>query len=141
MVKRGRPFEPGNKFGRGRPPGSRNKRSLGAVQLLESHGESVVGKALVEAMKGDIQMLRTLVGHLLPRRRDVPVKTGPLPVHTTEELAQSSEAVLQRVILGQITLPEAHQLMDLIESQRRVMETRDLDARLRALEKATQNKR
>jgi hypothetical protein len=136
----GRPFEPGNKFGRGRPRGSRNKRSLLAQQLLESHAEPVVRKALVEALRGDTPLLRTMLSYILPRRRDVTMKTGPLPVHTAEELAQSSEAVFQRAVSGQITLPEAHQLMDLIESQRRVMETRDLDARLRAVEKATESK-
>jgi hypothetical protein len=139
MANKGRPFETGNQYGRGRPRGSRNKRSLAALQLLDSHAKSVVGKALVEAMKGDIQMLRTLLGHVLPRRRDAPVKTGPLPVHTAEELAQSSEAVFQRVVSGQITLPEALALTDMIERRRRVMETRDLEARLRAVEKATES--
>ncbi len=139
MANKGRPFETGNQYGRGRPRGSRNKRSLAALQLLDSHAESVVGKALVEAMKGDIQMLRTLLGHVLPRRRDAPVKTGPLPVHTAAELAQSSEAVFQRVVSGQITLPEALALTDMIERRRRVMETRDLEARLRAVEKATES--
>jgi hypothetical protein len=137
MVKRGRPFEPGNQYGCGRPRGSRNKRGLQAQQLLESHAESVVRKALVEAMKGDASLLRTLLSHILPRRRDAPVKTGPLPVATVEELAQSSEAVFQRVASGQITLQEAHELSALIESRRRVIETRDLDVRLRALEEAT----
>lgn len=137
MVKRGRPFEPGNQYGCGRPRGSRNKRGLQAQQLLESHAESVVRRALVEAMKGDASLLRTLLSHILPRRRDAPVKTGPLPVATVEELAQSSEAVFQRVASGQITLQEAHELSALIESRRRVIETRDLDVRLRALEEAT----
>lgn len=136
-MKTGRPFEPGNKFGRGRPRGSRNKRSLLALQLLDSHAESVVRKALVDAMKGDAQLLRAFLGHILPRRRDAPVKTGPLPVHTAEELAQSSEAVFQRAVSGQITLQEAQEFSALLEDRRRVMETRDLDARLRALEEAT----
>jgi hypothetical protein len=51
-MKRGRPFEAGNKFGGGRPRGSRNKRSLLAQQLLDSHGEAVVGRALVVAVSG-----------------------------------------------------------------------------------------
>jgi hypothetical protein len=59
------------------------------------------------------------------------------PVATVEELAKSSEAVFQKVVSGQITLQDAHELSALIESRRRVIETRDLDARLRALEEAT----
>ena len=44
-MKRGRPFEPGNHFGRGRPKGSRNKRSLVANELLIEHGEAIVRKS------------------------------------------------------------------------------------------------
>src|SRR2546425_12528939 len=33
-MKRGRPFEPGNKLGRGRPPGSRNKKTLIIQEIL-----------------------------------------------------------------------------------------------------------
>jgi hypothetical protein len=140
MMKKGRPFEPGNKFGCGRPRGSRNKKSLAAQQLLDSHAESVVRKALVEAMKGDAPLLRTLLGHILPRRRDAPVKTGPLPVHTAEELAQSSEAVFERLVCGQITVQEAHELSALLEGRRRIMETQDFEARLRTLEAAPDRK-
>jgi hypothetical protein len=104
MVKRGRPFEPGNKVGGGRPRGSRNKRGLLAQQLLDSHEEAVIRKALLLALQGDVSILRTLVGHILPRRGDPPVKTGPLPMGTVEELAQTSEAVLKRVASGQITI-------------------------------------
>jgi hypothetical protein len=136
MEKKGRPFAPGNKFGRGRPRGSRNKRSLLGQELLDSHGEAIVGRALVVAGKGDVAMLRALLPYIVSRRRDAPVKTGPLPVHTAEELAQSSEAVIQGAASGQITLQQAQALAALIEGRRRVMETRDLEARLRALEEA-----
>jgi hypothetical protein len=140
MVKKGRPFEPGNQFGCGRPRGSRNKKSLAAQKLLDGHAESVVRKALVEAMKGDAPLLRALLGHILPRRKDAPVKTGPLPVHTAEELAQSSEAVFERLACGQITVQEAHELSALLEARRRVMETQDIEARLRTLEAAPDRK-
>jgi hypothetical protein len=87
-------------------------------------------------MKGDVPLLRILLGYILPKRRDAPVKIGPLPMHTAEELAQSSEVVLQRAASGQITLQEAQDLSALIEGRRRVIETRDLDGRIRVLEEA-----
>jgi hypothetical protein len=36
-MTRGRPFEPGNKFGRGRPKGSRNKRTAEAQALFDEY--------------------------------------------------------------------------------------------------------
>jgi hypothetical protein len=53
MEKRGRPFEVGNKLGRGRPRGSRNKRTLAVQELLNGHTEGLVRKALVMALQGD----------------------------------------------------------------------------------------
>lgn len=71
-MKRSRPFEPGNHFGRGRPKGSRNKRSLLAKQLLDEHGEAIVRKALVIALQGDPAMWRTLLSFILARPKDLP---------------------------------------------------------------------
>lgn len=139
MVNKGRPFEPGNQFGRGRPRGSRNKRSRLGQELLDRHAESLIGKAMVEASKGNVTVLRALLPYLLVRRRDAPVKTGPLPVHTAEELAQSSEAVFAGVNSGRLTLQEGQQLSALLEDRRRVLETRDFEARLRALEEQKRN--
>jgi len=57
-------------------------------------------------------------------------------VRTAEDLAQSSEVVMQRAASGKITLQEAQDLSALIECRRLVIETRDLDGRLRVLEDA-----
>jgi hypothetical protein len=138
MVKRGRPFEPGNKVGGGRPRGSRNKRGLLAQQLLDSHEEAVIRKALVLALQGDTSILRTLVGHILPRRGDPPVKTGPLPMGTADELAKTSEAVLKRVASGQITTSAALEIFAMVEARRKVIATVDLDARVRAIEQRSE---
>jgi hypothetical protein len=79
-MKRGRPFEPGNQFGRGRPLGSRNKKTLAVQHLLEEHSESVLRKALVRALEGDSPMLQTLLSYILARPKDAPLKpecSGP----------------------------------------------------------------
>jgi hypothetical protein len=107
MVTKGRPFEPGNKLGRGRPRGSRNKNSLLTRELLDSHGEALVRKAVLQALKGDVPMLRALLAHILPRRTEPPVKTGPLPVGTAEQISQSSQGVLQKVASGKMTTSQA----------------------------------
>ena len=57
-MPRGRPFERGNKFGRGRPPGSRNKVPHSLQKLLHKHGEAILRKCMVEALKGEKQAMR-----------------------------------------------------------------------------------
>ena len=131
---RGRPFEPGNKLSRGRPRGSRNKRSARIQQLLEQYGEAIMQTAVVQAIKGDRSLLRTFLFFLLRRPGDRPIQTGPLPMGSLEELSKSSEKVLQKVASGKLSPGEARNLIDLIERRRSVLETVELEKRMRALE-------
>ena len=134
MLNRGRSFKPGNQFGRGRPRGSRNKRSLIGKQLLDQHSEAILHKSLVLALQGDKALLRTLLSYILPRPKDLPCKIGSLPMTTMEDLSQTFDATLKRVASGQITPSQTGEIFDWIEARRRVIETQDLAARVRALE-------
>jgi hypothetical protein len=49
---RGRPFQPGNSFGRGRPAGSRNKATIALQAMLEQHGEHILKKPSSWPYKG-----------------------------------------------------------------------------------------
>jgi hypothetical protein len=133
-MKRGRPFEPGNHFGRGRPKGSRNKRSQLAKQLLDEHGEAIVRKSLVMALQGDGTMLRTLLSFILPRPKDLPFHTGHLAVGAAEEIAITCNATLRKIESGQITPSQAQQIFKLLEERRRFIETQELAQRVSALE-------
>src|SRR5258708_7902872 len=132
-MSHGKPFASGNKFGRGRPRGSRNKRSLIPQELLESHAEPLLRKALALALEGDTQIISKLLPYLLPRPKEPPVKTGPLPSATTEEIAQSIDSILKQVSTGQLTVSQAQELVALFEERRHLIETQGFDARLRAL--------
>src|SRR5215470_17462878 len=134
MAKRGRPFEAGNRLGHGRPLGSRNKNTLIIEELLYENSESLLHKALNLAQQGNIPMLRLLQDRVLPRPKDAPVSIGPLPMGTADELLQAQERVMQELALGQISLNQAQQIFSLIEARRRVLETQELEQRLRTLE-------
>ena len=139
-MPRGRPFQPGNNWGRGRPKGSRNRKTLLAEELLDSHAEAVVSQALALAEKGDAPVLRILLAHILPRRREVPFKTGPLPMGTAAELSQASERLMNKVTSGQIGLSDAKGIADLLELRRHILETENLEKRVRAIEQKTDEK-
>lgn len=131
---RGRPFPPGNKFSQGRPRGSRNKRALLAEKLFEENSAALMGMALVKARE-DPQMLKMLISRI-PRRRHAPVKIGSLPLDTAEDLDRASKVIFKRASSGRISWGEALEISAVIEARRHVLETRDLDQRLRKLEKA-----
>jgi hypothetical protein len=131
----GRPFGPGNKFGRGRPRGSKNKCSGKAQQLLDEYAEPLIRKALALGIQGDKQILRLLAPYLLRKPEDRPVQTGPLAVGTAEELSKTSENILKRVTSGKLSLADAQSMSILIENRRRSLETEEFEMRMRALEK------
>jgi hypothetical protein len=129
-MPKGRPFQPGNQYGRGRPPGSRNKKTVRAQELLDSHADAVIRKGLFLALKGDAAMLRFFLPYIVSRRADLPLKTGPLPAGTTAELDQSSEKLIKQVAAGRISLSDAAGIADLLEGRRRIIETGDHERRI-----------
>ena len=131
----GRPFEKGNKFGRGRPRGSRNKRSTNAQQFLQEQGESIVLEAVTLARQGDAQLVRALLPYILRRPDGPPLKTPPLRMGTAEEIANTLQDVLKQVAAGAMQLRDAQVLADLLEERRLALETHDLEKRLQALER------
>jgi hypothetical protein len=132
---RGCPFQPGNKFGRGRPKGSPNKKTLHAQKIFDENAAAIMALAINHSRE-DRQMLRMLASRILPRHRDLPVKVGRLCMKTVADLDRASEVILRQATSGKISLAEALDMSAMIENRRRVLETQDLDRRLRAVEDA-----
>jgi hypothetical protein len=134
MSVRGKPFEPGNKIGRGRPRGSRNKTTQLAQELLDSHAESLVRKCLVMALQGDPKTMQICMDRILPARRELPVRIGKLPTRTAAELAKASELVMRKVAAGKLTVAQGQAFAELIDRRRQVIETHDFEQRLQQAE-------
>jgi len=75
MKTPGSPFQPGNRFGRGRPQGSRNKATIALQKMLDGCGESITRKCALMAMQGDPTALRLCMERLIP-----PPKRSPSSV-------------------------------------------------------------
>ena len=132
---RGRPFQPGNKYGRGRPPGSRNRVSRVCQDTLESYAEALTKKCLFMAIQGNATALRLCMERLTPARRHRTLQFKLPGLKTIADLDAASESVVSGVARGQLTPDEGQDLSQLLEGRRRVMEMQELDQRIRALEK------
>ena len=134
MAVRGRPFQPGNKSGRGRPQGSRNKATLMAQALLDGHSEALIKKCMHMALTGDNAAMRLCIERLLPTRRELPVSVAPMRARTASEIAQTLDVLLKNVSSGKVTPSEAQTMASILEHRRRAIETEEHEARLSALE-------
>ena len=82
---RGRPFSPGNTFGRGRPKGSRNKAKAPGQQLLDQYSESLTRKCIAMALQGDQRALRICMERINPARQDACVQLSLPSIRTAQD--------------------------------------------------------
>jgi hypothetical protein len=136
---RGRPFPKGQSGNpAGRPPGARNHATLAAEVLLEGEAEALTRRAIERALEGDVTALRLCLERVVPRRKSRVLAFELPPLDRVENLGGAIGSVLQAVAQGRLLLDEGAALVGMMESQRKAMETIDLESRLRALESRTQ---
>src|SRR2546426_196156 len=133
---RGRPFQLSNKYGRGRPPGSRNKTTRVYQDKLDSHGENLINRCVYLAHQGHPAALRLCMERLMPARRHRTVQFKVPPVKTLADVDAASESVVSDVARGQLTPAEGQAISGLLEGRRRLIETQEMEERIRALEQA-----
>jgi hypothetical protein len=131
---RGRPFQPGNKLGKGRPRGSRNKVNAKAKELFIEYSEPVAKKCLAMALQGDLRAIQMSLDRAVPVRRDHRLEIGPLPMTTAADVDRASEIVTQKVARGQISVEHGTAFAELLERRRKAIETQDLARRMSAIE-------
>lgn len=132
----GKPFVPGNRHGKGRPAGSRNKASLELQELLEGEGPAIMRKLIRLAKAGNERALRLCLERLIPPCRERRVQiTLPLNVTTAEGVSGTLAAILTAATQGEITLGEAVQLAEVVEIRRKTIETEEFERRLIDIEK------
>jgi hypothetical protein len=118
----------------GRPPGSRNKATLAAEALLEGELERLTREAIDRAMDGDALLLRLCITRLMPAPRGRRVQLDLAGGGNVADVAASLEATIRAVAEGVISPLEASDVAEVIELQRRTVETVDLERRLAHLE-------
>ena len=118
----------------GRPAGARNKATMAALELMDGEAEALSRKAVELALNGDTVALRLCLERVAPPRKDVPVSFALPTMTCAKDAAAAAGAVLQAVSAGDLTPAEGAQVMGLIDSYRRTLESTELEARVAALE-------
>lgn len=130
---RGKPFEPGNHHGKGRQRGSRNKKSE-AQEILDGHATAVVRLGLKMAFSGDRLLAKTAFERVTVPAQPNLVDVRLPRIRSLADLSKASEATLQAVAQGRLSLDHAKVLMDLIHQHARLLEGNELEDRLVTLE-------
>ena len=124
-MTRGRPFEPGNTNGRGRPKGSKNKSPSARRRLLEECEESLVTKNIAEGLKTNTRSRQSCLDEL---SRGTPQSSKlKLPaIRTLEDVAVAYDIVLQAVANLKCTDAHGQALCAMLALRRKMIEDEQL---------------
>jgi hypothetical protein len=129
---RGRPFKPGNP---GRAPGSKNRTTRIAEQLVEGQAEQVVQKALELAQAGNVAALRLVLDRVWPPRKGQPVNVVMPPISTSEDVLLAIASIWTAIRQGALTPDEASALSLVAERSMEIISQQEILKRIEILEK------
>ena len=101
---------------------------------LDRHAESLTNKCLLMAHQGNPTAMRLCMERVMPARRHRTLRFKLPPVKTMADVDAASESVVGAVARGHLTPAEGQAFSLMLEGRRRVIETQELESRIRALE-------
>jgi hypothetical protein len=133
----GKPFQAGAPSANpnGRPPGSRNRTTIACEALLAGEAEAIVRKAVALAKKGDVGMIRVLLGYILPPKPDRNLTFTLPPIETAQDALMVSRSIVEAVASGELSPDEGASMSKTLETHIKLFEVVDLETRLTELER------
>ena len=136
MTKKRYGFKPGQSGNpAGRREGSRNKASLMAEKLMEGDTEGVIRAVIEKAKDGDMQAAKLILDRVVPLRKGRPIQIALPDMGDSTDVVKALSAMLQAVATGELSPEEAQSVASIIETQRRAIETLELETRIAELER------
>ncbi len=133
----GKPFlkgASGNPFGK--RPGSRNRATIIAEEMLDCEVRALTRKVLEMALSGDAAAMRLCLDRIIGPRRERPLRFTLPPIETAADLHAAMAAITAAVARGEITSGEAWELSQTVDTFIRAIDAADFERRLQKLEKA-----
>ena len=127
-------FAAGNRLSNGRKPGSRNRTTLAALNLLDGEAERLSRRAVELALAGDVAALKLCLDKVAPPRRDRPIEITMERIETAADACSAISDLIEAVAAGELAPSEADAVATLIEKRARLAELHELEARIRRLE-------
>ena len=119
---------------KGRPPGARNKATIAAELLLDGQAKALTQICIDRALGGNPIALRLCLQHILPPRKDRPVRLALPTIGNATDVPSALAVVLKSVSNGELTPDEGVRVAQVIEQLRKAIETTDLEQRIATLE-------
>jgi hypothetical protein len=128
----------GNPTGRRR--GSLNKRTQ-LANILDSHAEDLVQKAIEMALDGDSHALKLCIERLIPKVTSQPIHfdLGKVDGKKPDNLSLIGLDILMAISFGELRLDDAQKLFGILDKQRHLIEFTDLVSKIQEIEELVKN--
>lgn len=121
--------------GRGRPKGSRNKRTLLVEKMLEGELENMVTVLLRLAQEGDTRALIEVLSRIAPARKGAVITIDGFPrITSVHDVPAALARLAEGVAAGAISPEEAQAVATVLNQFVNAAETVELHQRVTALE-------
>ncbi len=120
----------------GRPPGSRNATTMAIEALLAGEAETLTRKAIEIAKTRDMAALKLCMDRLAPPRRDSLVSFAMPKLACAGDAVRALAAIVAAVAGGELTPSEASAVSSAVQNFSKIIETVELEGRIRKLEEA-----
>jgi len=127
-----RPGQSGNPAGR--PRGRRNDATVEMEALLGGAAGQITQQAIDRALEGSDAALKLCMQRMLPVMRSRPVRIGLAAGATASDVAAAMSETVRAMAAGELSPGEAADIVQVLEGQRRTVETIELERRLARLE-------
>jgi Family of unknown function (DUF5681) len=119
----------------GRPRGSLNRATVLAQELLSARVESIAGKLIELAERGDMRAIRVCMDRLAPVIKHQPIAVELPPIEKPADSVEAVASIAAAVAAGELTATEAAQLAKVVDVYVRALDSKGFDQRLSKLEK------
>jgi hypothetical protein len=117
----------------GRPPGSRNKTTMIAEQMMDGEIESIVRVVIDRAKAGDPAAMKLCLDRVLPRRSERTISFELPPLTGAPDAAGAIATIAAAIGSGELTPSEAASLMKVVDAYARTHERATFENRVQAL--------
>lgn len=129
-------FQKGNKLGKGRTVGSRNKATIALEMIGEAHVEEILLKTIELAKSGDIAACKLILDRVYKPRKGFKWELESHSANTIQEVEKVSMEVMEELLAGNLTTEEANLLHDTLGSRMQIIHDTQIEQRLKDLEDA-----
>jgi hypothetical protein len=135
-------FKPGQSGNpTGKKPGTKNRLTRVWAERVEEEAGAAFDALAKAARRGDVHAAMFLVRQARPARRGGAVAVELPPLAKPDDLVPAIAAVVGHVASGRISPEEGALIAGMLETQRRIVEQADHEARIAALESVSKRRR